>query len=184
MRKQVIIFLLIIMIHLSACSPIPDNERRFGDYSPIKTGNRSMNISANEMVRAFQDKLHSNKCGYVHLSPDMPIFNITGSISADTIPNATIYMSATPNVTLENSLYVTEHCFPLWKSTIINSTSFTIVHVPPGKYVIYLPSSSFPTAQGFPLPDEFNKSGYELDIVFHGGNYRCNLGVFEIRSLT
>lgn len=133
----------------------------------------------------FFEEIEKNPCGHLSISPSTPLFNISGKVNSAVLPGAEIKMFITPNTSLNHSLYVVDNCMPLWRSIIDEQERFSVHAVPPGKYVLYLPSESFlPGTQGFPLPDEFIQDGYELDISFHGGDHKHSLGAFEIRAFS
>ena len=164
---------------LSLFSCAPSHQGTFPEaMSYGNTGYRGYNIT--KAQDDFLTYIRKNPCGSLLFSPGMVLFNITGFVTAATIPNATVYMAVTPTTSFSHCRYVVDHCFPFWRATMRNSTTFSFTHIPPGSYVLFLKRTSFSASQGFPLPHEFNRSGYELDIVFHGGDNSCSMGAFTI----
>ena len=90
-------------------------------------------------------------------------------------------MTSVRDLTYNDSLYAAKHCFPIWRVKLNNTRNFLITDVPPGKYVISLPSYRLVNSQGFPVLDKFQDENYELVVAFFGGDSRYSIIVFEIR---
>lgn len=143
---------------------------------------RLKDISADK--ERLLDALENNPCGHLTLSGSTRFFNVTGRLTSRVLPGSEIRMFITPNVSLNHSLFVVQNCPPFWRSGVDDDGNFNLTGSPPGKYVLYLPIESFPKgSQGFPIPEEFEKDGYRLVIVFQGGDPKNSLGVFRIERM-
>jgi hypothetical protein len=132
---------------------------------------------------AFLGVLENSPCGHLRLSWWTPIFDVTGRVTSGVPPGTEIRMFVTSNTSLKHSLFVVENCIPFRCSRIRDNADFSISWVPPGRHILYIPIESFPEGtQGFPVPDEFEKDGYALEVIFNGGNSEHSLSVFQIKK--
>lgn len=130
----------------------------------------------------FDEWMENHPCGVLRVTSRIRLFNVTGHVTSQTRPGSRVRLFITPNTSFNHSMYVIENCGPLWKAEVGSTMrNFSVNGIPAGKYILYLPIESFPEGrQGFPVPDEFEIDGYELKVVFHGGNPKHSLSAFEI----
>ena len=172
MKPKVIYFVSLLCCILLIGCPNYSNDSAFVDTRLYKTFNPTEIIN----------ELTQTPCGSIKIYPGVSFSNVTGKMTSRTKEGAIIYISTTRDLTLNNSLYAAENCFPVRRVQINDSLEFLIPNIPLGRYVAWLPSSEFTGQQGFPILNEFQDDKNELIVAFHGGNSKYSLVVFQIRA--
>lgn len=139
-------------------------------------------ISLAERYAAIHEWMDNNPCGVLRMR--QPVFNVNGVVTADVKPGSHVYLNTAHNTTYTGAIYAVDHCRAITRLPIAEDNSFTITSLPAGTYVLSVPIDSFGPAQGFPVVEEFNRSGHTLDVAFHGGDYRHSLGAFTIKPIS
>ena len=108
-------------------------------------------------------------------------FNVTGVLTSPVNPNSSIFLFVAQDTSFETSLHVVENCSPIIVRPIIEKINFAFDDLPPGDYVAMVPSAVFfANIQGFPIVQEFNRSGYSLKFNFYGGHQKYSVVSFSI----
>jgi hypothetical protein len=124
--------------------------------------------------------MEKNPCGILHLQK--PLFNVTGSLTADVRLNSSISLFVVPDTSLGAALYVVKNCPFLLRKTIGPANRFQFDYLPVSDYVAMVPRSAFGgKVQGFPIVREFNRSNYSLRFNFYGGDRKYSVVSFSIR---
>ena len=137
-------------------------------------------VAIQERLGALDQWMESSPCGVLRMR--QPFFNVSGEMTAKVEPGSHVYLYTAHNTSLAGAIYVTEHCRAITRMPINEDNSFSINSLPLGTYVLSVPIDSFGPAQGFPVVREFNRSGYSLQVAFHGGDNRHSLCAFNITA--
>ena len=172
MRYEIAVVIFTYSILLFGCKNISSQDAEFIS-DPV---NGSTNVTT------ILSLINQSPCGSIEIYPGVPFYNVTGQMTARTKEGSVLHMTTVKDLTYNNSIYAAEQCFPIWRVKLNNTRNFLITDVPPGKYVISLPSYRFVNSQGFPALDKSQDENYELVIAFFGGDSRYSLIVFEIRA--
>ena len=122
--------------------------------------------------------MESNPCGVLRMRE--PFFNVSGAVTAKVENGSNVYLYTAHNTSLAGAIYVTDHCRAITRMPIGEDNSFSINSLPLGTYVLSVPIDSFGPVQGFPVARRFNRSGYSLQVAFHGGDSKHSLCAFTI----
>ena len=114
-------------------------------------------------------------------TPDI-FFSVTGRTLGNLLPNSTVFLYTVPSTNFTVVMATIENETPVRETTVNTSKAFQMECISPGDYVFVIPSSSYDCSAGFPLPYEWTRDNYTLDIAFQGGDYRYCVGAFSIRA--
>jgi hypothetical protein len=133
-----------------------------------------------ERLDAREKWIESNPCGVLRMSN--PLFNVSGEVTMNVEPGSVVRLYTAHDTSLAGAIYVTEHCPVITRIPIREDNSFSINSLPVGTYVLSVPADAFGPAQVFPVVNEFNRSGYSLQVAFHGGDNRHSLCAFTVTA--
>ena len=180
MELQNLFHSLTLILLLTACTkePVPAMETKPDiDQSLISYYE---NFNANGFKTEINNMLNNGLCEIITIGEKTKLYNITGWVLSETKPSTIVYLTPIRNVSHRCAMKTIRNCHPILKSKIIDD-KFTINHVPPGIYVIYIPIKSYIKNWGPPLPHTFNLN-YEINISSHGGDSQYMASVFELKS--
>ena len=164
MLAKIFVFFPVFCLLSGCVSSGPISKR--SENSPLGTFNLS--------------DLENNPCGTLHVRK--PLFNVTGSLTADVRPNSSISLFVAPDTSLGSALYVVRNCAFILRKTIGPGKQFQFNYLPAADYVAMVPRSAFGgKIQGFPTVWEFNLSNYSMKFNFCGGDGKYSLVSFSIR---
>ena len=110
--------------------------------------------------------------------------DINGRVLGDITPNATVSLYETPSLNYSVVMKTIRTFQPINHATVNASGEFIFGCLYPGQYVFAIPSSSYNSSVGSPLPYESNSKNLSLRIVFQGGDYYYLVGAFSIEDIS
>jgi len=146
---------------------------------PASLGNAQRNEqNFCQAIQTLEKQMQENPCGFLQIR--QPLLQVSGFLTTAPRDNTSLFLFITPNTSFDAALYVVEHCPPIYRSVPTNPKRFTLPPLPEGNYVVMLDGHSFSSAQGFPVVNEINDSGWMVDFAFHGGNSQYSMAAFSI----
>ncbi|MDZ7760038.1 MAG: hypothetical protein U5L00_07275 [Desulfovermiculus sp.] len=144
---------------------------------PVQEAVPDRSLDYDRMASVFRDMAADNPCGLISLGAGIPVYNLSGQVLAETRPNTSVYLKSTGSIAYHQAMWAIKNCGLKLEAKVKNG-SFSF-RIPPGKYVIYIPTSSYACTQGPPLPSEGN---FSVNVSFQGGDSQFMASAFEIQA--
>jgi hypothetical protein len=107
--------------------------------------------------------------------------DVEGLVLGDVIPYSNVSLHQVPMLDFDVIMHLIKTTPPVMSSAVNESKAFIFKCLYPGKYVLFIPTSSFNHNRvGSPLPYEFDCEYISLRIAFQGGNKQYMVGAFSI----
>ncbi|MCX7013701.1 MAG: hypothetical protein NTW86_14300 [Candidatus Sumerlaeota bacterium] len=135
------------------------------------------------MFQDYLGRLRANPCGFLRV--ETPLIETVGVLTAPADPDAWLSLYVTPDLSLNASLFVLDHCAPVFRKKVGRSPLFILGPLPQGKYVVMLPSAAFGRSlQGFPVIAPASTPNLTVEMAFYGGNSQYSLAAFSVRPVS
>ena len=106
--------------------------------------------------------------------------DVHGKVLGDIKPNTNVSLYRTPSVEYAFVVSTIRTNHPVGSARINESNGFSFNCLTYGNYAFAIPTSSYISSVGFPLPYEFDCENFSLRIAFQGGDYQYAVGAFSI----
>ena len=108
MKPEIMYIAIICFIFLFGCTAKLLNNAEIGNDEQV------VRIDFSDFTEILKP-IKETPCGSILIYPDTIIYNITGKVYGEIKNNTILYMTSIRDLTLNNSLFATEHCYPFWK---------------------------------------------------------------------
>ena len=112
----------------------------------------------------------------------VPCIDVEGRVLGDIISGSKIFLYETPGLNYSVVMASITEGEPIKDSFVNESREFAFSCLSYGKYVFVIPTASYTSSVGFPLPYEFDCQNFSLSISFQGGNSEFAVGAFSIEK--
>lgn len=100
------------------------------------------------------------------------------------MPDSTLYLYSVNSTDYSTVMAAIKNTEPITKGRLNATRGFKMECISPGNYALMIPGSSYNGSVGSPLPFEWTRDNYRLDIAFQGGDYEHAVGAFSISKVS
>lgn len=106
--------------------------------------------------------------------------NVKGRVLGDIKPNSSVFLYNTPDINFSSVMNQIRKSPFSQKQLVDKQMEFEFGCLPMGTYTFAIPTSSYNTSVGSPLPYEYDCRNHSIKIAFQGGDYQYAVGAFYI----
>ena len=173
-RAEIALFMSIAAIIISIIVAISHIQ-----YSTNHSGATSYNDSLGVQESGYTQTKFSSPSGI----PASACIDVRGKVFGDVVPGSNISLYETSSLEFNLTMDEIRTKKAIKWSLVNESNGFIFSCISPGNYAFVIPSSSYSSSVGSPLPYEFDCRNLSLRIAFQGGDNWYAVGAFSIKSI-